>query len=113
MASAVCPPRSLSVPGNRWQSPNCGPGPTVDTERLLQELDRAALSLCHGPWAPEPWGMCEAQECGRLLAPAVPGEAGANIIEVSKEARAVLGPAAPFLQHGEDHPELPAEESAC
>lgn len=41
--------------------------------------------------------MCEAQECWPLtLAPAAPGEAGANIIEVSKEARKrFLGPLHP------------------
>lgn len=40
--------------------------------------------------------MCEAQECGPTLGPAVPGEAGANIIEVSKEARKrFLGPLHP------------------
>ena len=51
------------------------------------------------PWTLglEPWGGCKARECRPLtLAPAAPGEAGANIIEVSKEARKrFLGPLHP------------------
>lgn len=86
MASAICPPRSLSLPRNRWQKsqlwarPRGGHG---DSSRV----DRAGLSLCHGPWAWSP---------GLTLGPAAPGEAGANIIEVSKEARKrFLGPLHP------------------
>lgn len=59
-------------------------------------VDRAALSLCRGPWAWSPGEGAKPRSAGPTLGPLILGEAGANIIEVSKEARKrFLGPLHP------------------
>lgn len=95
MASAICPPRSLSLPRNRWQKSQLWARPHGG-HRDSSRVDRAGLSLCHGPWAWSPGECAKPRSAGLTLGPAAPGEAGANIIEVSKEARKrFLGPLHP------------------